>query len=112
MINRLNKYPISTNNKHKETQLINTILHNNGYPPQELAHKPNKITSPIQQQKWATFTYVGNQTRTITRLLRNTGIRIAYNTNNTIQSYLRKKTRTSINTAAVEYMKLNVIAAS
>jgi hypothetical protein len=32
MINRMNTYPISTNNKYRELQHINTILQNNNYP--------------------------------------------------------------------------------
>jgi hypothetical protein len=41
MINRMNTYPISTENKHKETQLISTILHNNGYSPQTFIQNKN-----------------------------------------------------------------------
>jgi hypothetical protein len=48
MTNRLNKYPITTNNKHKETQLINIILHNNVYLPQALIHKPNANKNKIK----------------------------------------------------------------
>jgi hypothetical protein len=33
MNNRRNTYPISTEQKHNETYIINTILHNNGYTP-------------------------------------------------------------------------------
>jgi lipoprotein-anchoring transpeptidase ErfK/SrfK len=100
MINRLNKYPISPSNKHKETQLINTILRNNGYPPHTYTHKQvtNKITNTVQQQqkqKWATFTYTGNQTRAITKLFKNSNIRIAYRTNNTIRNYLQNKDHNS-----------------
>jgi hypothetical protein len=42
MINRMNTYPISTENKHKETQLISTILHNNGYSPQTFIQKKSQ----------------------------------------------------------------------
>jgi hypothetical protein len=98
-INRLNKYPISPSNKHKETQLINTILRNNGYPPHTYTHKQvtNKITNTVQQQKqkWATFTYTGNHTRAITKLFKNNNIRIAYRTNNTIRNYLQNKDHNS-----------------
>jgi hypothetical protein len=38
LINRMNTYPISTKSKHNELQLINTILHNNNYPPQIHTH--------------------------------------------------------------------------
>jgi hypothetical protein len=34
------------------------------------------------------FTYIGNQTRTITRLFKNTNLSIAYRTNNTIKNHL------------------------
>jgi hypothetical protein len=96
MMNRLNKYPVSTSNKHKETQLINIILRNNGYPPHLYMHKQvaNKITNTVQQQqkqKWATFTYMGSQTRAITKQFKNSNIRIAYRTNNTIRNYLQNK---------------------
>jgi hypothetical protein len=36
--NRMNTYPISTESKHNKTQLINTILHGNGYPAQILTN--------------------------------------------------------------------------
>jgi hypothetical protein len=54
----------------------------------------NKITNTVQQQqkqKWATFTYIGSQTRVITKLFKNSNIRIAYRTNNTIRNYLQNK---------------------
>jgi hypothetical protein len=77
----MNTYPISTENKHSESQLIKTILHNNKYPPQTRSHtkaKQNKNMTP--KQKWATFTYIVKETRTIARLFKNTNIRIAYKT--------------------------------
>jgi hypothetical protein len=42
MTNRRNTYPISTEYKHKETQIIKAILHNNGYTPQILPSKKRK----------------------------------------------------------------------
>jgi hypothetical protein len=48
---------------------------------------------PISKQKWVTFTYIGSQTRTITKLFKNTDLRIAYRTNNRIQNYLQSKNR-------------------
>ena len=46
--------------------------------------------------KWATFTYVGPQTKHITKLFKNTNLQIAYKTNNTIQKLF---TRTNTSTA-------------
>jgi nucleoside-specific outer membrane channel protein Tsx len=55
MTNRMNTYSISTENKHKETQIINTILHNNGYTPQLLSYKKkntmNTTSDSNQKQK-------------------------------------------------------------
>jgi hypothetical protein len=76
-------------------QLINTILHSNGYPSQTHIHKKrqskNRTSNTSQKQKWITFTYIGNETRTITRLFKNTNLRIAYKTNNTIRNHLQPK---------------------
>jgi hypothetical protein len=48
----------------------------------------NKTPNVIQKQKWETFTYIGKETRTITKLFKRTNIRIAYITKNTIQDLI------------------------
>jgi hypothetical protein len=67
MIDRMNTYPISTKNKHKEAKTIKTILHNNGYTqemhPHIKQHTTNTSPNPTLKQKWATFTYSGNEIR-------------------------------------------------
>jgi hypothetical protein len=95
LTDRMNTYPISPNKKHREQQNINTILKNNKYP--QYTHTKNNNNNnrntnterTTQKTKWATFTYIGKETRTITRLFINTNIKIAYKTNNTIQKYLQ-----------------------
>jgi hypothetical protein len=98
MWNRIETYQISLNNKQKETQIVNTILRNTGYPIKtyarnKLRNTNNIINSTTERKKWITFTYIGNRTRTITRLFRNTGLRIAYLTNNTIKNHLSVNNR-------------------
>jgi hypothetical protein len=92
LINRMNTYPISTERKHCKLQLIKTILQNNKYPPQTYLNttkqSKNIIPNTIQKQKLATFTFIGKETITITRLFKNTNIRIAYKTKNKIQIHL------------------------
>jgi hypothetical protein len=78
----LNKYPITRNNKQLELQHINTILQNNNYPPHidintKKKHNKNTPRNATQKKEWAIFTYVGTETRTITRLFKNTNLRIA-----------------------------------
>jgi hypothetical protein len=55
-----------------------------------LKWKPTN-TTPDATQKWATFTYIGKETRAITKLFKNTNIHIAYKTKNTLQKHLQVK---------------------
>jgi hypothetical protein len=93
----MNTYPISSNNNDQKLQDMKTILQNNDYPPhayQNIKTKPNtsnKTPNIIPKQKWATFTYIGKETRTITKVFKNINIRIAYKTKNTIQNHLQPK---------------------
>jgi hypothetical protein len=52
--------------------------------------KKRNVT-PVDTRRWATFTNVGRETRIIAKLFRNTNIRIAYKTNNTLQKHLQTK---------------------
>jgi hypothetical protein len=45
----------------------------------------------IGKKKWATFTFFGPETRTITKLFKNTEIGISYRTRNSIKHLLRIK---------------------
>jgi hypothetical protein len=46
-------------------------------------------------QYWATFTFVGKETKTITKLFKNTNIKIAYKTSNSLQKLLTPRPDTS-----------------
>jgi hypothetical protein len=84
-------YNIHLRNTHK------TILVNNKYPPHINKNRKfkNKIKhnapNPTQKWKWATFTYIGKETRTIARLFRNTNLWIGCITKNTIQYQLQPR---------------------
>jgi hypothetical protein len=52
--------------------------------------KPTNTISDVTR-KWATFTYVGKEIRTITRLFKNTNLHIAYKTKSTLQKHLQLK---------------------
>jgi hypothetical protein len=72
LINQLNRYPLTHNNKNIEENIVRTILNNNNYssntiqPTQKL---PTKKTT--QKNKWTTFTYFGHEIRSITKLFKN-----------------------------------------
>jgi hypothetical protein len=42
-------------------------------------------------KKWVTFTYVGKETRHITKLFKNMTVKTAYRTKNTIKRFLQPK---------------------
>jgi hypothetical protein len=72
----MNIYPISKEHKTHELQYIRTILHNNNYQQQTYQNIKTKIKNnnrtpdTPQKQKFATFTYIGTETRSITNLLK------------------------------------------
>jgi hypothetical protein len=98
LLNRANTYPINRKNKDQELVIINEILKNNGYQ-QLISNSKHQTKKHIQipptplkdKRKWATFTYFGPDTRIFTKLFRDTNIKIAFKTVNTIQHHLRAR---------------------
>ncbi|XP_021935838.1 uncharacterized protein LOC110837712 [Zootermopsis nevadensis] len=101
LLNRKNLYPISTKNKQIELNIIQQILNENGYNNHKINIKPNKTTKPNEneniQDKWATFTYIGKETKFITKLFKENKIKIAFKTKNTIKNLLKQKPPININ---------------
>jgi len=56
-----------------------------------MLHKKRRQNHNVQKQKWAKFTYIGEETRFITKLFKDTNVRIVFTTNNTIQKCLTMK---------------------
>jgi hypothetical protein len=57
-------------------------------------NKPSQKTAKSEQErsahpKWATFTYIGKQTKYITKSFKKTDTRISYRTQNAIENLLR-----------------------
>ena len=74
------------------------ILVNNKYDPLPiiLEHKGKKRNHNTQTEKptWARFTYVGKETRFITKLFKDTNISVAFTTNNPIRKHLTMEHKT------------------
>jgi len=121
----MENYPINDTQKHTEFSTIRHILHNIKYDPTLIDHlnstnwqeyKPHtqsdgsNIHKTQQKIKWATFTYMGKCTTYITKLFRNTNIKVAYKTNNTIGKILtnRTLTQTLINSTDPAYTSQHV----
>jgi hypothetical protein len=78
--NRNETYPITEQNKQKEKDVIEHILRNNNYSRMTLNTRPHRRVRQDehqQHQKWAKFTYMGTETRFITKLFQKAGLNIA-----------------------------------
>jgi len=59
-----------------------------------MLHKKKRQNHNVQKQKWAKFTYIGKETRFITKLFKDTNVRIAFTINNTIGKRLAMEQKT------------------
>jgi len=74
-----------------EYDKLKQILHNNKYISilHKVSNTNNKeIQQDAQRTKWGKFTYVGKETRFITKLFKNTDVKIAFTTNNNTERLL------------------------
>jgi hypothetical protein len=94
LLNRANTYDLNPTNKQAEIDTIKTILQNNGYDV-SILDRLNRPTQNRKQEtdnpkrKWAKFTYIGKETRLVTKLFRDTQVKIAYTTNNNLDRILQ-----------------------
>jgi hypothetical protein len=51
LINRMDEYPITHNNKNKEETIIKTMLNNNNYPQNAMQHKQNSTNKNNKQKQ-------------------------------------------------------------
>jgi regulator of PEP synthase PpsR (kinase-PPPase family) len=93
--NRNNTYTTDQDSKQKEHAIINQILHNNRYDQIQTTKytgkKPPTNTQDTKQKKWAKFTFIGKETRYITKLFKKHDINIAFMTKNNIKHLLQQK---------------------
>jgi len=93
----MNTYDIDITNKQKELNTIKQIIQNNKYDTSILnevqrSREKQEKEQNINKTKWASFTYVGKETRYITKLFKNTNVKVAYSTNNNLGKHLPKQT--------------------
>jgi hypothetical protein len=102
LYNRLNTYNLYEDEHTTEENIIQNIMCNNAFPiqphkpptpkpPTSELHRKTATTTHTPTHKWITFTYIGKETNFMTKLLRKTNLKIAFRTNNTIQSLLKHK---------------------
>jgi 3-dehydroquinate dehydratase len=86
LYNRMNSYQLSSDNMQKENNTIIQIVTSNKYDASNLNTMNNrKVKTKCEgERKWVKFTYVGKETRIITRYFKNTKVIVSFTTNNTI----------------------------
>ena len=112
-INRLDIYDLHEDYYNSEVTTIKNILHNNAFPIHPPTPQPPPDTNKKQltntrtrtpPPKWATFTYIRKETNFIINLFKKTNIKIAFQTNNTIQRLLmHKQQKTEIHSQSGVY---------
>ena len=75
--------------------------------PPKLFLETKKLKENVKKTQWTKFTYIGRETRVITKVFKNTRVKIAYSTKNTLGRLLTRKTPplTSVNMRTLEYTK-------
>jgi hypothetical protein len=102
LINRINTYPITKQRHDTEIHIVDHLLKANGYNRLKTVEliQENKVkqaqlkTNNQNHEKWANFTYIGKETRYITKLFKEYKVNIAFNTKNTIEKLINMKTKT------------------
>jgi hypothetical protein len=57
----------------------------------QLRAKEDNSSNNKNQNKWAIFTYTGNESRSITKLFKDFKINISYHTRNTVENILKQR---------------------
>jgi hypothetical protein len=92
--------PLTTDRERTEWQNILTIAKNNNFPihlitrlKRHTQQKPHTDSSVRKTKKWATLTYHSHKVRKITNLFKQTDIKIAFRSTNTVQQQTRTRLR-------------------
>jgi hypothetical protein len=90
--NRINNYHLNAESKRLKREIIKHILQANKYDASVLDNLPKtKNKKGNNGIKWARFTYTGKETKSITKLLKNSLVKISYTTHNTIARLFTEK---------------------
>ena len=88
--NRMISYQLAPENLEKERNTILQILNNNKYDTSILQALDTKKGNKHREEKtkWAKFTYTGRETRAVTKVFRNTNVKVTFGTDNSIEKLL------------------------
>jgi hypothetical protein len=97
----MNKYHLSPDNLEKENHILQQILYNDGYDISTATKVLNKKKANMEKKDndkkihWVKFTYIGKETRAVTKAFRSTNVNITFSTNNNVSSLLTVRRHTT-----------------
>jgi hypothetical protein len=97
--NRMSTYKLLSDSMQKENNTIQQILTNNKYDAsilKKVKHK-KKQKQYIERTKWAKFTYTGKETKFITKIFKNTNVKVTFTADNTKENHLTTSKKQSRN---------------
>jgi hypothetical protein len=96
MINRMNTYKLNKEYKERERNTIKHIISKNKFDTtliDKFTNTKRKEKQPLESQKWAKFTYTGKETKFITKLFKDSPIKVTFTTNNNIKKLLSSRSQ-------------------
>jgi hypothetical protein len=94
-VNRIDTYHLDQAKRQKEMDIVKQIIKSNKYRNQTLnkiCNKREKQEQANRKKKWARFTYMGKETRHITKLFKYTDVKMPYTTNNNLGKPIATRT--------------------
>jgi len=91
--NRTISYQLAPERMQKEQDTVLQILNSNNYDTSILGALSTKKGHKRREEKtkWVKFTYIGRETRTITKIFKNTNLKVTFGTDNTIEKLLKTR---------------------
>jgi len=90
--NRINTYSVDHTKKQTETNIVKQTVNSNKFDTSILNRfngEKTKREKDSQKRRWAKFVYCGKETRLVTKLFKNTNVKVAYMTKNNLGKLLK-----------------------
>jgi len=109
--NRRNTYQLSHFDEKKEKNIIQQIITNNKYDPpvlDKIKLKKKQTKQDTEKYKWAKFTYIGRETLFITKIFKDSNIKVTFSTDNTIEKLLTTQQKQSTKIRQIRYLSVKM----
>jgi len=97
LIYHINSSSLNPVDKEKETSIIQNVLHNNSYTVTLISsliqfHNRPHHRNLSEPKRWKIFSYVRNETIFISKLFKNTNLKLIFRTKKPVETFIKKNT--------------------